>query len=37
MEGASLKEGKVGWWDKITGGISKFVGRVSLRVELPGG
>ena len=23
---------KVSWWDKITDGISKFIGRVSLRV-----
>ena len=30
MEGASFKEGKVSWWDKITGGISKVIGRVSL-------
>ena len=37
MERASLKEGKFGWWDKVIGGISKFVGGVSLRVKLSGG
>ena len=37
MEWASLKEGKIGWWYMVASSVSKFIGSVSLRIQLPGG